>query len=370
MLHQKIDAIDPSGARATTITTRRGEIKTPIFMPVGTRGTVKTMTPDALRIVGAQIILGNTYHLYLRPGPEVLKSIGGLHKFMDWDRPILTDSGGYQFFSLRENTSFSEEGVAFRSHYDGSKHFFSPEHVIQLQQIIGSDIMMVLDQVLPLPASEKALEEALNRTTRWAKRSLIEAKSGPNSGAIFAILQGGTSKKLRTQHVEQLCGEDFHGFAVGGLAVGEPNQLMYETLQHTVPQLPQNKPRYLMGVGKPHDILEAIKHGIDMFDCVLPTRNARTGQVFTRNGTLNMRNLAHKFDKQPIDEQCSCLSCRRFSRAYIRHLMMTKEVLGIQLTTLHNLTYYLDLVIGAREAILLGKFDQYYRSCFSAWKAN
>ena len=364
-LHQTLEAVDPTGARATTIQTPHGAIQTPIFMPVGTLGTVKTTSPDELKGLNAQIILGNTYHLYLRPGMEVFEKLGGLHRFMDWDRPILTDSGGYQFFSLRKNAKFKEEGVTFKSHLDGSRHQFTPERVVEIQRTIGSDIMMVLDHVLPLPAHERALEDAMDRTTRWAKRSLVAAKDA--NGALFAILQGGTSEALRKRHVEALCGEPFHGFAVGGLAVGEPPQDMYDTLNYVVPMLPQDKPRYLMGVGKPQDILEGIRHGIDMFDCVMPTRNARTAQVFTRRGVLNLRNAKHRLDDQPIDDQCGCLACTRFSRAYIRHLVKAGEVFGIRLTTLHNLTYYLDLVRGAREAILLGKFDNYARRCAEGW---
>ncbi|MFT6400130.1 MAG: queuine tRNA-ribosyltransferase [Bradymonadia bacterium] len=360
---------ESSGARAGTIHTPRGTIETPIFMPVGTLGTVKTQSVDELRRAGAQIILGNTYHLYLRPGTDVLDAFGGLHRFMGWDAPILTDSGGYQFFSLSKYAKFTEDGVKFSSHHDGGKHFFSPESCIQAQASIGSDIMMQLDQCPALPATERTLDDAIRRSTNWAKRCLASAKEiAP--GALFAIGQGGTDVGRRIAHIEALAADDYHGIALGGLAVGETPNEMYDTVEAVTPSMPKDRPRYLMGVGRPADILEGIARGIDMFDCVMPTRNARNGQVFTRDGKMNMRNARFKRDEAPIDAQCSCMACTHHSRAYIHHLLRNHEVLGLRLTTTHNLTYYLDLVRGARAAIVADEFDSYRSACHSAWETG
>lgn len=357
---------ESSGARAGVIRTPRGAIETPIFMPVGTLGTVKTQSAAELRGAGAQIILGNTYHLYLRPGTDVLNQFGGLHRFMGWDAPILTDSGGYQFFSLSKFAKFTEDGVKFRSHHDGGKHFFSPESCIEVQASIGSDIMMQLDQCPALPATDRTLDDAIRRSTKWGKRCLAAAKeSAP--GALFAIGQGGTDVPRRIAHIEALAEDDYHGIALGGLAVGETPTEMYDTVEAVTPSMPKDRPRYLMGVGRPVDILEGIARGIDMFDCVMPTRNARNGQVFTRAGKLNMRNARFKSDESPLDPDCNCPACTAHSRAYIHHLLRNHEVLGIRLTTTHNLTYYLDLVRGARAAILAGEFDTYRSACHAAW---
>ena len=363
----QLDGVD-GAARAATITTRRGTIETPIFMPVGTQGSVKTTSPAELRQAHAQIILGNTYHLYLRPGLEVLEKMGGLHRFANWQGPVLTDSGGYQFFSLAELARFDDEGVSFQSHHDGSRHRFTPERVVEIQRCIGSDIMMVLDQCPALPATDATLDEAIRRSTDWAMRSLAVRR--PSDGALFAIAQGGTDARRRCAHIETLAAAPFDGLALGGLAVGESPAEMYDTLEACVPAMPVDRPRYLMGVGRPEDLLEAIARGIDMFDCVMPTRNARNAQVFTRAGKLNLRNARFRFDEGPIDAGCSCLACREHSRAYIHHLVRAKEVYGIRLTTLHNLTYYLDLVRGARTAMLAGAFDAYAHGCREGWRAS
>ena len=362
-----LDGADGS-ARAGTIRTPRGTIETPIFMPVGTLGTVKTQSTDDLLGVGAQIILGNTYHLYLRPGTEVMDAMGGLHRFMNWDKPILTDSGGFQFFSLSELSKFTEDGVAFRSHHDGSKHFFSPESCIAVQASLGSDIMMQLDQCPALPATDATLDDAIRRSTAWAFRCLEAAKSAP--GALFAIVQGGTDVARRIEHIERLAEGAFHGLALGGLAVGEAPDEMYETIEAVAPSMPVDRPRYLMGVGRPVDILEAVARGVDMFDCVMPTRNARNGQVFWRGGKLNLRNARFRTDSGPIDPDCTCVACTRHSRAYIHHLIRNHEVLGVRLTTTHNLACYLDLTRRAREAVLTGTFEEFRRRCHDGWRAG
>lgn len=363
----RLDATD-GAARAATIETRRGRIETPIFMPVGTQGTVKTASPSELNALGAQIILGNTYHLYLRPGTEVLDRFGGLHAFAGWSGPLLTDSGGFQFYSLADLAKFDDDGVSFQSHLDGSRHRFTPEKVIAIQRAIGSDIMMVLDQCPALPATEQTLEVAVRRSTDWAVRSLAAWQEG--DGAVFAIAQGGTNVARRTAHIEALAEHAFHGLALGGLAVGEAPEEMYDTIEACGPAMPVDRPRYLMGVGRPEDILEAIARGIDMFDCVMPTRNARNGQVFTRSGKLNLRNARFSTDDAPIDPACACPACRQHSRAYVHHLIRAKEVYGIRLTTLHNLQYYLDLVRGARDAVLSGQFAAYRSACRAGWDAG
>ena len=363
----RLDATD-GAARAATISTRRGAIETPIFMPVGTQGSVKTTSPAELRTAHAQIILGNTYHLYLRPGLDVLESFGGLHRFAGWSGPVLTDSGGYQFFSLSALARFDDDGVSFQSHHDGSRHRFTPERVVEIQRAIGSDIMMVLDQCPALPATTATLDEAIRRSTAWALRSLAARR--PTDGALFAIAQGGTDVARRCEHIATLAAEGFDGIALGGLAVGESAEEMYSTLAACVPSMPADRPRYLMGVGRPEDILEAIARGIDMFDCVMPTRNARNAQVFTRSGKLNLRNAKYRFSDAPIDRECRCLACREHSRGYIHHLIRSKEVYGIRLTTLHNLTYYMDLVRGARAAIVGGRFEEYGAACRAGWSAG
>jgi len=352
-------------ARLGRVETSRGGFDTPMFMPVGTLGTVKSLTPQDLEDVGAEIILGNTYHLYLRPGMGVMEQFGGLHRFMDWSGPILTDSGGFQFYSLSDLAKFDDDGVDFRSHIDGSKHRFTPERVVEIQATIGSTIMMQLDQCPALPATPKTLEQAVKRSTDWALRSLAVADRAP--GALFAIGQGGTDVSLRIAHIEELSAHAFDGIALGGLAVGEAPEDMYDTLEAVTPSMPADRPRYLMGVGRPEDLVEAIGRGIDMFDCVMPTRNARKGSVFTRTGKLNLRNAGHRHDEAPLDPSCGCLACRRFSRAYLHHLFRNKELLGPRLATLHNLTYYLDLVRDARAAIRRGEYDTFRRSCHAGW---
>ncbi len=352
-------------ARAGVLSTRRGDIPTPIFMPVGTLGTVKTVSPAEVRACGAQVILGNNYHLYLKPGLEVLEATGGLHRFMNWSGPILTDSGGFQFFSMRHKAKFDDDGVNFRSHHDGDPHRFTPESVIASQRTIGSDIMMVLDECLALPATQKQLEQAMRRTTDWAKRSL--AATQPGDGAVFAILQGGSDIALRARHRDELCGLDFDGFALGGLSVGEAPAVMYEVVGATAPTMPADKPRYLMGVGTPQDIVECIARGIDMFDCVMPTRSARHGQAFTRSGRENLRNQTHRLSTEPLDPDCSCEACTNYSRAYLRHLVRAKEHFGFRLLTIHNIRYYLDLVSEARSAIIAGDFAEWRKACFERW---
>ncbi|MDL2279669.1 tRNA guanosine(34) transglycosylase Tgt [Desulfovibrio sp. OttesenSCG-928-G11] len=343
-------------ARAGLLRTPHGEIATPVFMPVGTAGSVKALAPDDLEALGAQIILGNTYHLYLRPGDELVARRGGLHAFASWKKPILTDSGGFQAFSLSDLASFSEEGVTFRSHLDGSRHVFTPEKVVQIQRNLNSDIMMVLDECVAYGTDYDYTARSVDLTTRWALRSRAAYARGQGASLLFAITQGGFFPDLRTRSVQQLCEHDFDGFAVGGLSVGEPQEEMYALLAHTAPQLPEHKPRYLMGVGKPLDIVTGIAAGIDMFDCVLPTRNARNGTLYTSLGKINIKGRRFAEDDGPLDPACSCYSCRTFSRAYLRHLYQAGELLAFRLNSLHNLTYFLNLTRQARQAIKDGRF--------------
>ena len=335
-------------------------------MPVGTQGTVKTLSPDELEQIGAQIILSNTYHLYLRPGPQLVNEAGGLHRFMNWQRPILTDSGGYQVFSLAELNKVKIEGVRFQSHLDGSYHFFTPESVIEIQRNLGSDVMMVLDECTSYPCTLEQAIESNKITLDWAKRSLGSfLNSQPLYGfdqTLFAIVQGSTYEEVRQQSATALVDLDFPGYAIGGLSVGEPKEAMFEMTEVCTEILPEDKPRYLMGVGKPEDLVTAIELGVDMFDCVMPTRNGRKGTVFTRNGPMIVKNATHKEDFLPIDSECECYTCRNFSRAYIRHLFKAEEILGMRLASLHNLYFYLELMRQAREAILS---DQYL-----IWKKN
>lgn len=330
-------------------------------MPVGTQGTVKAVEPRELEEIGAQIILGNTYHLYLRPGIEILQRTGGLHRFASWNHPILTDSGGYQIFSLTGLRKLSEEGVQFQSHIDGSTHVFTPENVVDIQRVIGSDIMMVLDECIPYPCEYEYAQRSQEMTVRWARRAQEQyAKTKQLYGgtqSLFAIVQGSVFPDLRTRNATALSDLDFEGYAIGGLAVGEPLEEMEGMTSLCCGILPASKPRYLMGVGTPANIIEAISRGVDMFDCVLPTRNGRNAQVFTRFGRMNLRNAAYKDECSPIEEGCLCYTCRNFSRAYLRHLVMAKEILGFQLATIHNLAFYLRIVREARRAINQGKFD-------------
>ena len=345
-----------SKARRGKIKTRRGEVQTPIFMPVGTVGSVKGLTPHDLEDLGAQIILGNTYHLGLRPGTALLDDFGGLHDFMKWDKPILTDSGGFQVFSLADLRNIKEEGVTFRNHISGAKLFISPETSMDIQKSINSEIVMAFDECPPDPRDYKYIENSLERTTRWLHRCKATIGEGQ---ALFGINQGGIFTDLRLKHLEQIVELDLPGYALGGLSVGETNEEMYEVLENVTHKFPENKPRYLMGVGKPEDILEGIDSGVDMFDCVMPTRNARNGQLFTWNGKLNIKRKDFEYDKGPIDENCDCYTCRNFSRAYIRHLFHAKEILLYRLTSIHNLHFYLDLTKKSREAIENGTFKEW-----------
>jgi queuine tRNA-ribosyltransferase len=337
-------------ARTGILHTGRGAIRTPAFMPVGTVGSVKAMMPQSVRETGADIILGNTYHLMLRPGAERVARLGGLHKFCGWERPILTDSGGFQVMSLSKLRKITEEGVAFQSHIDGSKEFLSPERAMEIQRLLGSDIQMVLDECPAFGGDEAVIEKSLAMSMRWAKRSRDAFGEQPGKGC-FGIVQGGTFEHLRVRSAEALQEIGFHGYAVGGLAVGEPQPMMFETLDFTVPHLPKDKPRYLMGVGKPDDIVGGVLRGIDMFDCVLPTRSGRNAQAFTWDGTLNLRNACHAEDTGPIDSACRCPACRQFSRAYLHHAVKAQEIIASMLLTWHNLTFYQDLMAGLRSAI-------------------
>jgi queuine tRNA-ribosyltransferase len=337
-------------ARTGVIHTPRGKIRTPAFMPVGTAATVKAMMPDSVRETGADIILGNTYHLMLRPGAERIARLGGLHKFMNWQRPILTDSGGFQVMSLAALRKISEGGVKFQSHIDGHAEFLSPERAMEIQRLLGSDIQMVFDECPALPATHQAIEKSMVLSMRWARRSK-EAFGEQPGKACFGIVQGGTFADLRVRSAEALKEIGFDGYAVGGLAVGEPQSAMFETLEATVPHLPQDRPRYLMGVGKPSDIVGAVLRGIDMFDCVLPTRSGRNGQAFTSQGTLNLRNARFAEDPGPLDPACACPACTRFSRAYLHHVVKAGEIIAAMLLTWHNLKFYQDLMGELRKAI-------------------
>ena len=346
-------------SRAGELHTAHGVIPTPIFMPVGTQGTVKAVCPEDLKNLGARIILGNTYHLCMRPGDEMIARRGGLHKFMNWDRPILTDSGGFQVFSLSGLRKLTEDGVAFSSHLDGSKHFFSPEKAISIQRNLGSDIMMVLDECVPYGADYDYTKKSLGLTTRWAERCRTAYPQGSGDQLLFGIGQGGFFRDLREESIRQLIDIPFDGYALGGLSVGESKPEMMDILYHSAPLLPADKPRYLMGVGTPLDIIRGIDAGIDMFDCVLPTRNARNGTLFTSLGKVNIKRAEYTEDDAPLDPQCSCYTCRNFSRAYLRHLYQAQEILSYRLNTIHNLAYFLQVVTGARKAIEEGTFQAY-----------
>uniref|UniRef100_A0A7V2ZIU2 Queuine tRNA-ribosyltransferase n=1 Tax=Ignavibacterium album TaxID=591197 RepID=A0A7V2ZIU2_9BACT len=365
MLKLNIIAEDKnSKARAGWFQTDHGVVETPIFMPVGTQGTVKAVNQSYLeQEIKAQIVLSNTYHLYLRPGTDILEAAGGLHKFMNWQKPILTDSGGYQVFSLTELRKLKEDGVEFRSHLDGSKHFFTPEKVIQIQRSIGSDIMMVLDECAPYPCDYDYAKKSVQLTSNWAVLNKNAfTNSEPKYGHrqfLFGIIQGSVYKDLRKKSAEDLLELNFDSYAIGGLAVGEPTEQMYELVDFTTDLMPRDRPRYLMGVGRPENILESIARGVDMFDCVMPTRNARNANVFTWNGTLSMRNAKYKDDFGPLDENCNCYTCRNYSRAYLRHLFVAEEILALELASIHNLYFYLELVRNAREKIINGTFNEW-----------
>lgn len=335
-------------------------------MPVGTLGTVKSLSPEELMEAGAQIILGNTYHLYLRPGCEVIEQFSGLHRFMNWSRPILTDSGGFQIFSLARLSKISENGATFQSHIDGSTHLLTPEKSVQIQISLGSDIIMCLDQCLPYPAEKKSAREALALTTRWARRCKdFWSSRNRKDNLLFGIVQGGMFSDLRSESVEDLVAIGFDGYAVGGLSVGEPKDLMLEMAAVTLPQLPADKPRYVMGVGTPEDLVNLVALGADMFDCVLPTRNARNGQLFTSSGTINISNACFKLDSKPIETGCSCYTCRHYSKAYLRHLYLAKELLAYRLNTIHNVHFFLDLMRRMRMSICNGNFESFKKDFFN-----
>ncbi len=355
-------------ARLGKLETIHGSVNTPVFMPVGTLATVKTMTPEELKTLGAEIILSNTYHLHLRPGEEIVRESGGLHKFMNWDRPILTDSGGFQVFSLAEINNINEEGVKFRSHIDGSELFMTPEKATKIQMDLSSDIAMCFDICSPYPSSYKEVEEAVKITTNWAKKCKKVHKHRYQS--LFGIVQGGAYEKLRQKSVEELTELDFPGYSIGGLSVGEPKEVMYNVLDFTVPMMPKQKPRYLMGVGSPDCLLEGVKRGVDMFDCVLPTRIARNGTCMTSTGKVVVRNAVYARDFRPIDLNCNCYACRNYSRAYIRHLIKTNEVLGIRLTTIHNLHFLINLMHNIREAIKKEKLDEFIKNFYEQYYNN
>lgn len=359
LLHQSSEC----PARCGQVQTLHGSFETPIFMPVGTLGTVKAVTPENLEELGAQIILGNTYHLFIRPGHELVRSFGGLHGFMHWDKPILTDSGGFQIFSLKELAKITEEGATFRSHMDGAKLFLSPEKAVEVQEALGSDIMMVLDTCIPYPATYDEAQKATALTARWAKRS---RDAQTNTGQLlFGILQGGMYPELRKPAAEELIEIGFDGYAMGGLSVGEPKELMHEMLDASVHLLPDSHPKYLMGVGTPEDLVEGVFRGVDMFDCVMPTRNARNGMLFTSQGRVVIKNSQYREDHRPLDEQCTCYTCRHYSRAYLRHLFQCREILAYQLNSIHNLHYYCTLMTDMRQAIAEDRFLDFRRKFYA-----
>ena len=353
-------------ARRGRVNTPHGPIETPVFMPVGTAGTVKAMKPEEVRDMGAQIILGNTYHLYLRPGHEVVKAAGGLHKFMNWERAILTDSGGFQVFSLGAMRKISEEGVEFRSHIDGSKHMLSPEKSMEIQNALGSDIMMAFDECAPYPADRNYVKNSLERTTRWLKRCK-EYHKNTEQQSLFGIMQGGMYKDLRKQSAEEIVELDLPGYAIGGLSVGEPKGIMYEVMDDCVDYLPADKPRYLMGVGSPDCLFEGVERGIDMFGCVLPTRIARHGMAMTSQGRVNIKNAKYERDFTPLDPNCDCYTCRNYSKAYLRHLFKSDEILSSMLMTTHNLHFLVNTMAGIRKAIEEDRFLEYKKEFYDSY---
>lgn len=350
-------------ARRATLMTAHGEIQTPVFMAVGTRATVKAMTPEELKECGTQVVLGNTYHLHLRPGEKVIKNQGGLHKFMNWHAPILTDSGGFQVFSLSKLRTMSEEGVEFRSHLDGSKYFISPEVSMQIQMDLGSDIIMAFDECLQYPATPEQIVTSMDLTHRWLIRS--KAAMTRKESLLFGIVQGGLSYEYRMRSLEQVCSVDLPGYALGGFSVGEPIHLMHELLPQVAHKMPANKPRYLMGVGTPTDLIIAIDSGIDMFDCVMPTRVARNGTIFTWNGKVSIKRSEFKEDSSPLDSECDCYTCKNYSKSYLRHLFLSGEILSCRLNTIHNLHFYMKLMEKSREAISEGRWEEFRDWCLS-----
>ncbi|MEA4883472.1 MAG: tRNA guanosine(34) transglycosylase Tgt [Clostridia bacterium] len=357
-----------TAARAGVLHTPHGDIQTPVFMPVGTQATVKTVSPDELTGLGARIVLGNTYHLYLRPGHELIAKAGGLHRFMSWGGAALTDSGGFQVFSLGALRKITENGVEFRSHIDGSPHMFTPERVMEIEMALGADIAMCFDECAPYPCERDYARSSTELTARWAERCL--AAHDREDQAVFGIVQGSTYADLRKQSAAQMVSMGFPGFGIGGLSVGEPKEIMYEILDAVVPCLPEEKPRYLMGVGSPDALLEGVARGIDMFDCVLPTRNARNGTVFTRSGRIIVRDASYAEDFGPLDQGCDCYACTHFSRAYIRHLLKAGEILGLRLTSLHNLRHLVRMMEEMRAAIIDGTFDEYRKETWRVWYNN
>ena len=356
-------AAGPAGPRLGEMRTARGTVQTPVFMPVATYGSVKTMTPEEVADLGAAIILSNVYHLYLRPGVELIGSLGGLHRFMNWPGPILTDSGGYQVFSLAPFRTLSEEGVLFRSHLNGDQHFLTPEKVVQLQEALGVDIMMCLDECPPFPCAESEARRAMDLTFTWAQRS---REAWSNRGqALFAIVQGGMVPAWRREQAQALGALDFPGYALGGLSVGEDKETTLAMVAATTPELPEDKPRYLMGLGTPEDLVEGVARGVDMFDCVLPTRNARNGTAFTDTGRVVIRNAGYARDPEPLSADCGCYTCRHYSRAYLRHLFVSREILAYRLLTLHNLYYYFDLMSRIRQALAADRFADFRRDFYS-----
>jgi queuine tRNA-ribosyltransferase len=349
-----------SKARLGRVETDHGSFTTPAFLPVGTQGSVKSLTPEELVEIGVEAILGNTYHLYLRPGHETIGRLGGLHAFIHWERPILTDSGGFQIFSLGSLRKVSEEGVIFQSHLDGSSHFLTPEKVMEIQRVLGIDIAMVLDECVPYPSPYEYVKVSTERTSRWAERCLeVKREKDP---ALFAIVQGGVHRDLREKSVQTLVEMEFQGYAIGGLSVGEPKSMMLDVLEWTTPLLPENTPRYLMGVGTPEDIIHAVMLGVDFFDCVLPTRNARNGTLFTSSGKISIKQAQYAEDQSPVDGACACYTCRHYSRAYLRHLYLSKEILSSRLNTIHNLYYYINLLRKTKEAIQKSRLLDFYKS--------
>ncbi len=355
-----------SKARAGVIQTAHGEIKTPVFMPVGTLGTVKSLSPEDLREAGAQIILGNTYHLYLRPGCDVIDLFSGLHPFMNWHNPILTDSGGFQIFSLAKLAKLTEEGASFQSHIDGSAHLLTPEKAVDIQLSLNADIIMCLDQCIAYPATEAEAAEALALTSRWARRCKQQwLDRGPGTSNLFGIVQGGMFPELRKRSCDELGEIDFPGYALGGLSVGEPKNLMLEIGEAGLSCLPDDKPKYIMGVGTPEDLVDLVGLGADMFDCVMPTRNARNGQLFTSHGTININNARFREDTGPVDPECGCYTCRHYSRAYLRHLYRSKELLAYRLNSIHNIHHYTELMAVMREAIAADRFETFRRDFYN-----